>query len=142
MRNVVGNICRENQNTHFIFNNIFPKILPFMRQCGVRWSSLQATGNVIIGRRRNACWINNAADTHSAYEIYLAFSLQQWLGERVSILRHTCLVLFIVDRWNSWQHMLLVVRERDVNCVMVCSVVWGSQLPFHSSLSIKNLGSF
>jgi hypothetical protein len=22
--------CRENQNTHFMFNNIFPKIVPFM----------------------------------------------------------------------------------------------------------------
>jgi len=23
--------CRENENTHFMFNNVFPKILPFMR---------------------------------------------------------------------------------------------------------------
>jgi len=22
---------RENQNTHFMFNNVFPKIVPFMR---------------------------------------------------------------------------------------------------------------
>ena len=31
MRNVSDKICRENQNTHFIFNNFFPKIVPFMR---------------------------------------------------------------------------------------------------------------
>jgi hypothetical protein len=26
--------CRENQNTHFIFSNLFSKIVPFMRQRG------------------------------------------------------------------------------------------------------------
>jgi len=34
MRNVLGNNCRENQNTHFMFNNFFPKIGPFMRKYG------------------------------------------------------------------------------------------------------------
>ena len=28
----VSDRCRENQNTHFIFNNIFSKIVPFLRQ--------------------------------------------------------------------------------------------------------------
>jgi len=31
MRNVSDKICRENQNTDFIFDNFFPKIFPFMR---------------------------------------------------------------------------------------------------------------
>ena len=31
MRNVLDKSCRENQNTHFMFNNFFPKIAPFMR---------------------------------------------------------------------------------------------------------------
>jgi len=26
--------CRENHDTHFMFNNIFPKIMSFRRQCG------------------------------------------------------------------------------------------------------------
>jgi len=34
MRNVQDKSCRENQNTHFISNNFFSKIVPFMRQCG------------------------------------------------------------------------------------------------------------
>jgi hypothetical protein len=35
MRNVSNKYCRENQNTHFMFNNFFsPKIVPFMRQYG------------------------------------------------------------------------------------------------------------
>jgi len=31
MENVSHKSCRENQNTHFVFNNFFPKIVPFMR---------------------------------------------------------------------------------------------------------------
>jgi len=30
-RNVSDKSCTENQNTHFMFNNVFPKIVPFMR---------------------------------------------------------------------------------------------------------------
>ena len=31
MRNVSDKSCRENLNTHFVFSNFFPKIVPFMR---------------------------------------------------------------------------------------------------------------
>jgi len=31
MRNTSDKICRETQNTHFKFDNFFPKIVPFMR---------------------------------------------------------------------------------------------------------------
>jgi len=31
MRNVSDKSCREIQNTHFIFSNVFTKIVPFMR---------------------------------------------------------------------------------------------------------------
>jgi hypothetical protein len=31
IRNVSDKSCRENQNTNFMFNNFFPKIVPFMR---------------------------------------------------------------------------------------------------------------
>jgi len=31
MKNVSDKICRESQNTHFMFNNFFSNILPFMR---------------------------------------------------------------------------------------------------------------
>jgi len=34
MRNVSNKVCRENQNTHFVFSNFFSKIVPFMRKCG------------------------------------------------------------------------------------------------------------
>jgi hypothetical protein len=31
MRNVSDKSCRENQNTRFVYNNFFPKVLPFVR---------------------------------------------------------------------------------------------------------------
>jgi len=31
MRNVSDKSCTENQNTHFVSYNFFPKIVPFMR---------------------------------------------------------------------------------------------------------------
>ena len=31
MRNVSDKSCRENQNTHFVFSDFFPKIVPFIR---------------------------------------------------------------------------------------------------------------
>jgi len=35
MRNIEDKSCRENQKTHFMFNNFyFPKVLPFTRSCG------------------------------------------------------------------------------------------------------------
>ena len=33
-RNFSDIICRENHNANFMFNNYFPKIVPFMRQYG------------------------------------------------------------------------------------------------------------
>jgi hypothetical protein len=34
MRKVSDKICSENQNTHFVFNEIFSKIVPLMKKCG------------------------------------------------------------------------------------------------------------
>jgi len=31
VRNVSDKSCTENQNTHYVFSNFFPKIVPFMR---------------------------------------------------------------------------------------------------------------
>jgi len=38
---------------------------------------------------RFALWISKAADTPSEYIILIAFPQQQWLQERVSVLRYT-----------------------------------------------------
>ena len=40
-----------------------------------------------IGRMRFACWAPKTANTHGEYAILIAFPMQQWLQERVSMLR-------------------------------------------------------
>jgi hypothetical protein len=57
----------------------------------VEWGKPQMT----IWRKRIACWIPKATNTHSRYAILITFPLQQWLHERASMLRYTyiaCLV--------------------------------------------------
>jgi len=48
-----------------------------------------------IRRMRIACWIPKATDAHPEYVIIIAFTLQQWLQKRISLLRYTyidCLI--------------------------------------------------
>ena len=40
-----------------------------------------------ICRKRIACWIPKATNTHLVYVIVIALPLQQWLHERASVLR-------------------------------------------------------
>jgi hypothetical protein len=85
MRNAPDESCRENQSTHFMFNNVFPKIVPFMR----------------FVEKYGRAW--EATDTRSEYIILIAFWRQQWLGERASLLHCmyiACLV--IIDLPNPY----------------------------------------
>ena len=47
----------------------------------------QVTYDDMILGMRIACWMPKATNTHSEYVIFIAFPLQQWLHERVSMLR-------------------------------------------------------
>jgi hypothetical protein len=47
----------------------------------------QAADDNIIRRMRITGWITKATDTHSECVILIAFSQQQWLRERASVLR-------------------------------------------------------
>jgi len=49
-------------------------------------------------RMRIPCWMTKATNTQSQYIILIAFSLQQWLHERASLLCYsTCLVLILLQ---------------------------------------------
>jgi len=39
MRKVSHKSCTEKQNTHFMFSNVIPQFVPFIRQCGNTWKS-------------------------------------------------------------------------------------------------------
>jgi hypothetical protein len=90
IRNIWGKCCSENRNTHFMFNAPFfffenRAVYEIMRKNVVEPDRPQMT----IWRMRIACWMTKATNTHSEYEILIAFPLQQWLHSRVSMLRFT-----------------------------------------------------
>jgi len=72
----------------FLFNCAVYEI---MWENNVEVARLQVT----IWHMRTACWLTKATDTHSEYVILIAFPLQQWLHECISMLYYTyiaCLV--------------------------------------------------
>ena len=84
--------------THILcYNNFSPEHRVVYE---IMWKNMvragQATDGNIIRRRRFACWMTKAKDTHSEYVILIAFPQQEWLRERASMLRYTyiaCLVM-------------------------------------------------
>jgi len=58
-----------------------------------------SSSHMTLTRMRIVCWLPKAKNTHSEYVILTAFTLQQWLKERASMLLHSTLsVLFITVR--------------------------------------------
>jgi len=66
MRNVSDKSCGENQNTHFISNNIFPEN-PAVYE--IRWNNIVDldTPHMTVWRMRIARWIPKATNTYSEY---------------------------------------------------------------------------
>ena len=68
MRNVLDKICREYQNTHFVFKT-------FIRKWCRLWDNVENCGEAreatdhIIGRLRFACWISKATRKHARPDV-------------------------------------------------------------------------
>jgi hypothetical protein len=64
MRNVSDNICRENQNIHFIFNNFFSENRAVYEKM---WKNIVERGRLQFLTRcmRIACWITKVTNTHT-----------------------------------------------------------------------------
>jgi hypothetical protein len=91
LRNVSDKRCRENQNTHFAFNNFSENraVYEIMRNI---FRVGQTTDDKIIRRMFIACWTPRATGTHSEYVILIFVPLQQWLQECASMWRHSYIV--------------------------------------------------
>jgi hypothetical protein len=56
----------------------------------------QSRPQMTIWRTHFACWTRKATNTRSEYVTIIAFTLQQWLPEHASMLRHTYLFCFVI----------------------------------------------
>jgi len=97
MRNISDKRCRENQNTHFEFDNYFFKKLVL---CDIIWKNIvePCRPQMTVWCMCLACWIPNATNTCLEYVILITFVLQQWLRKHVSLLCYTyivCLVYYL-----------------------------------------------
>jgi cytidylate kinase len=95
---MLDEVSRKTQNTHFMFNNFFSenRDVDEMVWKIIRTQMQQTTDDNIVWRKRIACWILKATNTHSEYVILIALPLQQWLQQSASTLRYTVIVPFIV----------------------------------------------
>ena len=109
MKNVSNKSCRENQNTHFIFSNFFPKIVPFMRQCRKMWWSQRGhkwRHNIVQKR----CMLEKGgktrvhARTHNKYVIFIAFTRQLFANAP------QCNVIFILSALLQQRQSVFTAR--------------------------------
>jgi len=91
MRNVLEESCREYHNTRLPPTTPQPLSPENRAVYKIMWKNFveQDRTQMAIWRIRIACSTLKAAKTRSEYVILIAFPLQQWLYERVSVLRHT-----------------------------------------------------
>ena len=93
MRNVSHKSCRENQNTHFVFSDLF---FFFENRVvyEIMWRNMvergQDTDGKIIWRMRFSRQIPKATDTHSEYVILIAFPRQKSARERGLYVEFIC----------------------------------------------------
>jgi hypothetical protein len=105
MRNVSDKSCKENQNTHFRFNNsIFENraVYEIMVKNIVELGRPQ----IITRCMRIVCWITKATNTPSEYVIIINFPRQQWLCEHASILRYTHIACHVIFHRKSTHNTL------------------------------------
>jgi len=62
----------------------------------------QVTDDNIMWCMNFACWITKATDTHCEYVILIAYSRQEWLSERASILQLYVPCLSCYIQWFKW----------------------------------------
>ena len=72
-------ICRENQNTQFVFSNFFSENRAVYE---ITWKNMVQPDRpqTIIWRMSIACWIPQATDRHSEYVILTVFRTATMIG--------------------------------------------------------------
>ena len=85
------------------------------------WKNIVQQGRpqMAIWRTRIACRIPKATNTHSEYVILIAFPRQQWLCERVTVLRYSCTACAIWKIFNAEK-----VKKLKFFMSLICTISW------------------
>ena len=98
---VSDKICREKITKHILCS--ITLLAESRAVYEIMWKNIVEPDrpDMTVWRMRIACWMPKATNTHSEYVILIAFSLQQGLHERVSLLRHVYTVCLVVHLHRS-----------------------------------------
>jgi hypothetical protein len=125
MRDVSDKSCRENQNTHCMFSNLFFFFGNLAVYEITRKYIVQRGRPQMICRMHILCWIPTATNTHSQYVILIAFPLQQRLHESAVTLRYTYIAWLVFIKFvygdvpyvtNSFCKTVKKQRQRSLDC--------------------------
>ena len=97
IRCVLGESCRENENTHFMFSNFLSKRHAIYERMWKNIVEPDRPHENIKRQMRIACLITKVTSTHLEYVILIAFLLQQLLQERASMLRYMYIACCVVS---------------------------------------------
>jgi hypothetical protein len=93
MRNIWDKSCRENQNTHFMFSNLFSENYAiYVEKCG---RARQGTDDSVVWCMWFVCWMTKATCTYPECVILIAFPQQQWLCKHTSVLRYMYIAVLV-----------------------------------------------
>jgi len=114
----------------------------------IMWKYILKPGRpqMTIWRMRIACWITKGTTIHSEYVTIVAFTLKQWLHERISVLRFTY-ISRLVDQAQRYPRRGVECRKRPCS-LSSCTVTifWNESYPkpLHVLTSIweRNTKSF
>jgi len=93
----------EKIKTYVLYSiTFFSFFLFFFENCAVyetMWKNIVERDwlQMTIWRMRVSCWLPRATNTHTGCVILIAFPLQQWLHEVVSMLRYTYIACLITS---------------------------------------------
>jgi len=118
-RNVSDKSCRENQTTHFMFNNV-----SILKSCNLR-------GNVVVGhanddnilrRKRIACWMTKATDILRICNIYFIYTATTVTRTRLAVTLYAHCALFTsYQAVNKSQHrMIKNITLHPQNATKLC----------------------
>ena len=131
IRNISDKLCRERQNTHFMFNNFF-----FLNRAvyEIMWKNIVQPDRSQTMRTRIAWWMIKATNTHSAYVILIALLPPQWLHKHKSMLRYTYsrsyTGLHIMYRYSC---QIFTKRDPSRHIFLIYSNIKFHEIPFGGS---------
>ena len=115
MKNFSNKISRENQNTHFMFNNLF--ITRYFWDTMCENIAERGRPHTTIWRIRSALWIPRATDTNSEYVILNDFPLEEWLNQRPSKFHYAYIACIVTDLVFLFISDFLSVILADPSCL-------------------------